>query len=56
MNYIYTTHCGTGDIILDPFCSTGSGLLASVITNNSYIGWEENFDRGRTAQLASAAL
>ena len=56
MNYIYTTHCGTGDIILDPFCSTGSGLLASVITNNSYIGWEENFDRGRTAQLASLVL
>jgi len=56
LQYIYMTHCKQGDLILDPFAGTGSGLVAAKLAGVGYIGWEENFNRGRTAQLAGDYL
>ena len=56
LHYIYKTHCNQGDIILDPFAGSGSGVLAAKVSNNQYYGWEIDFNRGRTAQLAGVQM
>lgn len=56
MHYIYKTHCNQGDWILDPFAGSGSSLVAARLCNMGYIGWEYDFNRGRTAQLAGEYL
>ena len=56
LHYIYKTHCNQGDWILDPFAGAGSGVIAAHLSNMGYIGWEYDFNRGRTAQLAGTHM
>ena len=39
-----------GQIILDPFCGSGSTLVAAILSGRKYIGYDLNEDYVRIAQ------
>jgi site-specific DNA-methyltransferase (adenine-specific) len=47
-----------GDVVLDPFCGSGSSLVAAKVANRHYIGFEldERYARAATERLAAVRV
>lgn len=49
-NYLTTLFSKEGDVILDPFCGSGTTLVSCVLTNRRYIGIEMSEEYHKIAE------